>query len=75
MKLKVMYDTNNMPSTAMLCISAEGLGFESLGPISEDCEVVGNVWQDPQNPDLENFDALKQHLLEMNSYLTFEVID
>jgi hypothetical protein len=75
MKLKVMYDINNMPSTAMLCVMVEELGFESLGPISEGYEVVGNIWHDKGNPNQTDFTQLEQALLAINSGLSFEVIE
>ena len=76
MKLKVLYDLNNIPSTALLSITAEELGFESFSSVFDnDNSAIGNIWYDKENPNLNDFTQLEQALLAINSGLTFEVLE
>ena len=76
MKLKVIYDINSQPSTALLSLSAEEIGFESLGPISDiDNNVIGNIWYDVEDPSKTDFTDLQTLLSNLAENLTYEIIE
>jgi hypothetical protein len=76
MKLKVIYDINNLPSTAMLSITAEEMGY-MLDTILENGNhnILGIVWYNPNNLTQSDFAELEAALSEFNDSLSFEVIE
>jgi len=76
MKLKVTYDTNNQPSTAMLSNIAEELGYVlDIILENENHNVLGIVWYNAINPAQSDFAELEAAFTAINDSLTFEVIE
>jgi hypothetical protein len=75
MKLKMLYNVTQLPSTAMLAGYIETYGYSSYGPVvANDYEVVGNIWFDLNDEDRTDFTELQDLLTSQYDLATYEVI-
>ena len=76
MKLKMLYDLDNRPSTAYLAHCIAEYGYDSYTPITDsDYNIIGNIWYDPGNPDRSDYTELQNLLTAEHPTGTFEIIE
>lgn len=76
MKLKMLYDLEQMPSTAFLSSYIEAYGYSSYGPILDnDEDIIGNLWFDPNDLTRTDFTELQSLLSSQYEFASYEVVE
>lgn len=76
MKLQMLYDLNDRPSTAYLAEVVSAQGYDSYSPITDaDYNIIGNLWHDPENPDRTDFSELQNILSAEHPGAEFAIVD
>lgn len=76
MKLKMLYDINELPCVPLLAEAVSPYGYNSWGPIGdENNHTIGNIWFDTQDENRTDFTELQNLLSAEYNLATFEVIE